>query len=70
MDRSKSQAGFSEVSPGKWVEIEEGLAHLRLFEADKIPQLTHGLCHSCYQAALGALDDFETSNNNIDSDKQ
>ncbi len=58
------------VSPGQWAEIEEGLAHLRLFEADKMPQLTHGLCHSCYQVAVGELDDFETPNRAIDSDKE
>ena len=48
------------VAPGQWVEIEEGLAQFRLFEAEKIPQLTHGLCHPCYQIAIGDLDDFGT----------
>jgi len=37
------------VSPQQWVEIEEGLVRLRLFEADRMPQLTHGLCPSCYE---------------------
>ena len=58
------------VSPGKWVEIEDGLAHLRLFEADEMPQLTHGLCHSCYQIAMGELDDFGTPNKGMDNDKE
>ncbi|MCF8145328.1 MAG: PAS domain-containing protein [Deltaproteobacteria bacterium] len=58
------------VSPGQWSEIEEGLAHLRIFEADKMPQLTHGLCHSCYQLAMGELNDFRTPNKAIDSDKE
>jgi hypothetical protein len=56
------------VSPGQWAEIEEGLAHLRLFEANEMPQLTHGLCHSCFQVAMGELDDFGTPNKAIDSD--
>ncbi|MCA1794750.1 MAG: PAS domain-containing protein [Desulfobacteraceae bacterium] len=58
------------VSPGQWAEIEEALVHLRLFEADKMPQLTHGLCHTCYQVAMGELDDFGTPNKDIDSDKE
>lgn len=48
------------VSPQQWTEIEEGLARLRIFEADQIPQLTHGLCLSCYQMALRELDDLRT----------
>jgi hypothetical protein len=59
-----------QVSPGKWAEIEEALVHLRLFEVNKMPQLTHGLCHTCYQAAMRELDDFETPNKAIDSDKE
>ncbi len=45
-----------EVSPGQWAEIEEGLTHLRLFEADVMPQLTHGLCRSCFKTALADLE--------------
>jgi len=44
-----------ELSPGRWIEIEEALVHLRLFEADEMPQLTHGLCLPCYQTALREL---------------
>ncbi len=39
----------------KWVEIEEGLAHLKLFETDKMPQLSHGLCPACYETAMAEL---------------
>lgn len=46
------------VLPGQWAEIEEGLAHLRLFEADQMPQLTHGLCPSCHEVAMAELDDL------------
>jgi hypothetical protein len=45
------------VSPGQWAEIEEGLARLRVFEADEMLQLTHGLCHPCYDAAVAELGD-------------
>lgn len=58
------------VSPGQWAEIEEGLAYLRLFEADKMPQLTHGLCHSCYQVEMGELNASRTPNKAIDSDEE
>jgi hypothetical protein len=58
------------VAPRQWAEIEEGLALLRLFEAEEMPRLTHGLCHPCYQAAIGELDDMETPNNAIDSDEE
>jgi len=47
------------VTPDKWVEIEEALARLRLFEADKMPQLTHGICDTCFQAAMRELDLLE-----------
>lgn len=43
------------VAPDNWVEIEEGLAQLRLFEADEMPQLSHGMCTPCWQTAMAAL---------------
>jgi len=58
------------VLPGQWAEIEEGLAHLGIFEGEKVPQLTHGLCPSCYQAAMRELDDIETPNKAMDSDRE
>ncbi len=59
-----------QVSPRQWTEIEEALAELRLFEVDEMPQLTHGICQSCYQVAMGELDDFRTPNKAIDSNKE
>ncbi|WP_151703552.1 PAS domain-containing protein [Nitrincola alkalilacustris] len=44
------------ISSEQWAELEEGLAHLRLFEADKVPQLSHGLCRSCFQVSMRELD--------------
>ena len=44
------------TTDNKWVEIEEGLAQLRLFEAREMPKLTHGLCPICYEVILADLD--------------
>lgn len=41
-----------QISSEQWVEIEEGLSQLKLFENDKMPRLSHGLCQSCYQLAM------------------
>jgi hypothetical protein len=58
------------VSPQQWAEIEDGVARLRLFEADRMPRLTHGLCHSCYEAAMADLKEPETPDKAIDDDKE
>lgn len=44
------------ISQDEWVELEEGIARLRPFEADKMPGLTHGLCLPCYHVAIAELD--------------
>jgi hypothetical protein len=33
---------------GTWVEVEDAVAQLRLFERPLLPRLTHGICQSCY----------------------
>lgn len=58
------------VSPQEWTGIEEGLSRLRLFEVDRMPRLTHGLCPLCYEAAMLELDKPETPNKAIDSDEE
>lgn len=35
-----------------WVEIEEAVVRLGLFHRDTLPQLTHGVCHTCYAAVM------------------
>jgi hypothetical protein len=45
------------LADGSWVEIEEAVSALALFESEVLPQLSHGMCPSCYDAmdrALGA----------------
>lgn len=32
---------------GAWVEVEEGIARLRLFERPVVPMITHGMCDHC-----------------------
>jgi hypothetical protein len=35
------------VGPRKWLEVEEAVAALDLFDEPRPPQLTHGICESC-----------------------
>ena len=35
---------------GEWVEVEEAVARLGLFEASAVPQLSHGMCAECARA--------------------
>lgn len=35
------------VSPGTWLEVEEAVAALGLFDERRPPQLTHGICGEC-----------------------
>ena len=54
----------------QWVEIEDGLAKLKLFEADEMPQLTHGVCPDCYHMAVADLKDSSLPNNSTESDAE
>ena len=39
--------------PGaRWLEVEEAVRELQLFHASRLPQLTHGMCHSCGETCL------------------
>lgn len=46
------------VSENQWVEIEEGVVLLKLFEAESMPQLTHGLCADCYERTVAELNEL------------
>jgi hypothetical protein len=35
------------VSPRRWLEVEEAVAALALFDQPRPPQLTHGVCEEC-----------------------
>ena len=45
-----------DIAQNQWLEIEEALGILKLFEEDKVPSLTHGLCPDCYRVALADLE--------------
>ncbi len=33
---------------GAWLEVEEAVARLRLFEEPRLPRMSHGICEACY----------------------
>lgn len=35
-----------------WVEVEEAVRRLRLFELVQVPQLTHGICDACLEKMI------------------
>lgn len=41
---------------GSWVEVEEAVARLRLFERPVLPQVTHGICDECLARVTADLD--------------
>ena len=38
-----------------WVEVEEAVTQMKLFEAISLPQLSHGMCESCHHDQMQAL---------------
>jgi hypothetical protein len=44
------------VSDTEWVEVESAIIKLKIFEKEQMPQLTHGLCQSCYDKVMTILD--------------
>ena len=42
---------------GEWLEIEQAVSALGLFEASTMPRLSHGMCPTCYNSMLPAIDD-------------
>ena len=41
-----------------WEEVETAVSHLKLFEKDKLPKLTHGLCPYCKRLYLEEVEKF------------
>jgi hypothetical protein len=41
---------------GRWCEVEDAIAELRLFERDFLPRVTHGICLRCNERVLRELD--------------
>lgn len=51
------------VSDNKWLEVEEAIQLLKLFDKYPLPQLTHGICLSCYRVAMAELEKSDTEIN-------
>jgi hypothetical protein len=47
----------TEVS--EWVEVEDAIERLRLFERGLAPQLTHGICETCFEGMLGVIEKMD-----------
>ena len=41
---------------GDWLEVEEAVARLRLFERSPLPLVTHGVCESCLAELMRVLE--------------
>jgi hypothetical protein len=39
-----------------WLESEDAVRLLKLFESDALPALSHGICGRCYEAAFARVD--------------
>lgn len=40
---------------GYWVEVEEALSRLGLFESPALPLITHGICNGCHERLLADI---------------
>lgn len=40
------------ISDCEWIEIEEAINTLRIFEQELVPQLTHGFCKCCFDLTM------------------
>lgn len=43
------------VDEGVWMEIEDAVSALHLFERRSLPRITHGICDSCAETMRGQL---------------
>lgn len=41
---------------GDWHEVEEAVARAQLFEAEALPQVTHGICQPCFHGMRAVLE--------------
>lgn len=44
------------LSEGEWVEVEDAIIGLKLFEKEPLPEITHGLCKPCYDIMLAEFE--------------
>ncbi len=43
------------LTEAQWVELEQAIERLALFNRETLPPVTHGLCEDCYTAVIRAL---------------
>jgi hypothetical protein len=46
-------------SSGRWMEIEEALPRLEIFQQQGLPAITHGICQDCQRLMTVAIEDAE-----------
>ena len=39
----------------QWVEVEQAIQHLKLFDTLVLPRLSHGMCQPCHEAQMALL---------------
>lgn len=44
-----------QVQAARWLEVEEAIDELQLFQCPKLPGLTHGACPTCYSTVLAEI---------------
>lgn len=49
------------MSEHSWLEVEDAVTALRLFEKEILPQISHGFCPPCYETALIEIRKFTAS---------
>lgn len=45
----------------EWMEVEDAMERLRLFELERVPQLTHGMCEACLASMMSTLETMKTN---------
>lgn len=48
-----------QVSPQEWMEVELAIDQLNLFEADRMPQVSHGICNDCLETMTELVEKLE-----------
>lgn len=44
-----------DLGNGRWVEVEEAVNEKNLFNATRLPGISHGMCKECHEAFLRKL---------------
>lgn len=49
-----------DVGEGRWGEVEEAVTAFRLFERQRLPVLTHGMCEPCFKTISEEIAEWRT----------